>query len=63
MADASAQTLGSMLIAAGEWIQMISALVFCVGTLMICAVFYQTGLVPRWLSGWGSIQKQWLSYL
>jgi len=55
-ADASNfQTLGSMLIAAGNWIQMIGGIVFSVGTLMIFALFYQTRLIPRWLSGWGFI--------
>jgi hypothetical protein len=55
-ADASNfQTLGSLLIAAGEWIQMIGGIVFSVGTLMIFALFYQTRLIPRWLSGWGLI--------
>ena len=55
-ADASNfQTLGSMLIAAGEWIQLIGGMVFSVGTLMIFTLFYQTRLIPRWLSGWGGI--------
>lgn len=55
-ADASnLQTLGSMLIAAGHWIQMIGGIVFSVGTMMIFALFYQTRLIPRWLSGWGFI--------
>lgn len=49
------QALGSTLIAAGEWIQMIGGIVFSVGTLMIFALFYQTRLIPRWLSGWGLI--------
>jgi len=49
------QTLGSMLTAAGEWIQIIGGIVFSVGTLMIFALFYQTRLIPRWLSGWGLI--------
>ena len=53
-ADASTiQTLGSGLVAAGEWIQMTGGIVFSVGTLMIFALFYQTRLIPRWLSGWG----------
>lgn len=47
------QALGSMIIGAGEWIQMIGGIVFSVGTLMIFILFYQTGLIPRWLSGWG----------
>jgi hypothetical protein len=55
-ADASNfQTLGSILIAAGEWIQMIGGIVFSVGTLIIFTLFYQTRLIPRWLSGWGLI--------
>jgi hypothetical protein len=55
-ADASNfQTLGSVLIAAGDWIQQIGGIVFSVGTLMIFALFYQTRLIPRWLSGWGFI--------
>ncbi len=55
-ADASKfQTLGSMLIAAGDWIQLIGGIVFSVGALMIYALFYQTRLVPRWLSAWGFI--------
>lgn len=55
-ADASNfQILGSLLIAAGEWIQMIGGIVFSVGTLIIFALFYQTRLIPRWLSAWGLI--------
>ncbi len=55
-ADASNfQTLGSMLIAAGTWIQGINGIVFSIGTLMIFALFYQTRLVSRWLSVWGII--------
>ena len=55
-ADASNfQTLGSMLIAAGDWIQLIGGIIFSIGTLMIFALFYQTRLIPRWLSGWGFI--------
>jgi hypothetical protein len=55
-ADASNfQTLGSMLIAAGNWISQIGGIVFSVGTLMFFALFYQTRLIPRWLSGWGFI--------
>jgi hypothetical protein len=49
------QTLGTMLTASGDWIFQILSLVFSIGTLMICALFYQTRLVPRWLSGWGFI--------
>ena len=49
------QTLGSMLIAAGHWIQNINGVVFSIGTLMMFTLFYQTRLIPRWLSVWGVI--------
>jgi len=49
------QTMGSVLTAAKDWIEMWGALVFSIGGLMIYTLFYQTRLVPRWLSGWGLI--------
>jgi len=46
-ADASGfRTLSSMLIAAGEWIQLIGGIAFSVGTLMIFALFYVKGFTP-----------------
>ncbi len=55
-ADASNfQTLDSVLIAAVHWIQSINGIVFSIGTLMIFVLFYQTRLIPRWLSVWGII--------
>jgi len=55
-ADASSiRVLGTMLIATRDWTAMWGALVFSIGALMIYAPFYQTRLVPRWLSGWGLI--------
>ena len=53
--ESNFQTLGSMLIAAGHWIQNIMGIVFSVGTLMFFVLFYQTRFIPRWLSGWGII--------
>ena len=47
------QALGSMLVGAGEWLQMIGGIVFSIGTLMMFTLFFQTRLIPRWLSGWG----------
>jgi hypothetical protein len=49
------QTLATLLIGSGDWISQLLSFVFCAGTLMICALFYQTRLIPRWLSGWGFI--------
>jgi len=47
------QTWGSLLVAAFDWIEQILAIVFSLGALMIYAVFYQSRLIPRWLSIWG----------
>ena len=49
------QTLGTVLIAAKGCTEMYGAIIFSIGGLMIYALFYQTRLVPRWLSGWGLI--------
>ena len=54
--DASTfQALGSLLIASGEWIQILLGVGFSIGTLMIFTQFYQTRLIPRWMSVWGMI--------
>ncbi len=55
VADTSMQILGSTLISAGDWASLLLGLVFSIGGMMIYLVFYQTKLVPRWLSGWGFI--------
>ncbi len=49
------QTLGTLLIEAGVWIEYMLAIVFSLGALMIYYLFYQTKLIPRWLSVWGLI--------
>lgn len=55
VADTSIQILGSTLISAGDWVSLLLGLVFSIGGMMIYLVFYQSKLVPRWLSGWGFI--------
>lgn len=54
-AEKSLQTLGSSLISAGDWTSLLLGLVFSIGGMMIYILFFQTRLVPRWLSGWGFI--------
>ncbi len=44
-----------MLTATLDWSSLILGLVFSIGGMMIYILFYQTRLVPRWLSGWGFI--------
>ena len=49
------QTTGTLLLEAGDWISHIVSIVFSLGALMIYYLFYQTKLIPRWLSVWGII--------
>jgi hypothetical protein len=49
------QTLGTLLLEAGDWIDHISAIVFSLGALMFYYLLYRSKLIPRWLSVWGLI--------
>lgn len=49
------QTLGVLLLTAGDQIAAVLSIVFSLGTLMINYLFYQSQLTPRWLSIWGLI--------
>jgi len=53
--DASGyQILGTLLLAGREWVGFgVAPTAFGLGSLMYYVIFYQTGLIPRWLSGWG----------
>jgi len=51
----SLQVLGSVLLASIDWSSLLLGLVFSIGGMMIYVLFFQTRLVPRWLSGWGFI--------
>ena len=55
-ADASQfQALGAVLLKANEMINPVLEIIFSLGALMFYTLFYQTRLIPRWLSGWGLI--------
>jgi len=47
------QTIGALIKATGEWIDPILVIVFSISALILNYTFYQTKLIPRWLSGLG----------
>ena len=49
------QILGTLLLKANDQINPILEIVFSLGALMIYYLFYQSKLIPRWLSVWGLI--------
>ena len=50
------QTLGTLLLAAREWIFNIgSGLVWSLSALLLNYVLYRSKFIPRWLSGWGLV--------
>lgn len=51
----SFQTLGTVLLSVRDWTQLLGLIAFYMGALMYYYVFYQSRLIPRWLSGWGLV--------
>lgn len=47
------QVFGTVLLQSGRQINQILEIAFSLGALMFYALFYQTRLIPRWLSLWG----------
>ena len=47
------QASGTILMAIKTWAGQLGVVAFTLGALMYYYVFYQSKLVPRWLSGWG----------
>jgi hypothetical protein len=49
-------TVGALLLTGRDWVNTVAVLLtWCISALMYYAVFYQTRLVPRWLTGWGLV--------
>jgi hypothetical protein len=51
----AAQALGSLAVDANETAYQIGQLSLAFGCLFLCALLFRTGLVPKWLAGWGLI--------
>jgi hypothetical protein len=49
------QVSGTLLLAIKTWAGQLAVIAFTLGVLMYYYVFYQSKLIPRWLSGWGLI--------
>jgi hypothetical protein len=49
------QTLGTLLLAVRDWAGGLGSLSFILGALIYYYIFYQSKLIPRWLSVWGLI--------
>ena len=49
------ELMGGVLRDGSHWFEQMLAIVFSLGALMIYTAFYQSRLIPRWLSAWGII--------
>lgn len=51
----SYRTIGDSLLDVRQQVTLMGVFAFSVGALLYYYLFYRSGLVPRWLSGWGLI--------
>ncbi len=57
-AESYFQTLGVLLNAGVDCVSNVGMLLaWCIGAMIYYYIFYQTKLIPRWLSGWGLISS------
>ena len=50
---ASLGAVGGLLLSLREHAALTGVFAFCVGAFLYYGTFFQSGLIPRWLSGWG----------
>jgi hypothetical protein len=51
----AAQALGSLAVDANEMAYQIGQLSLGFGAMFLCALLFRTGLLPKWLAGWGLV--------
>jgi hypothetical protein len=52
---ASIQALGNLLVSVRDCAALVAVFAFCVGAFMYYYLFFQSRLIPRWLSGFGIV--------
>lgn len=50
---ASLETVGGLLLSLREHAALTAVFAFCIGAFLYYCAFFQSRLIPRWLSGWG----------
>jgi hypothetical protein len=51
----SLQAIGDSLVSVRDHATLLGVFAFCVGAFMYYYLFFQSRLIPRWLSGWGIV--------
>jgi hypothetical protein len=52
---ASLQAIGDSLVSVRNHAGLLAVFAFCLGAFMYYTLFFQSRLIPRWLSGWGIV--------
>jgi hypothetical protein len=52
---ASLQVIGNLLVNGRDWAALVAVFAFCLGAFQYYTLFFQSRLVPRWLSGFGIV--------
>ncbi len=51
--DSTFDLWGGVLLEAMDWVEVLLAMVFSLGAMMLGWLFYRTRIIPRWLALWG----------